>query len=112
MLCFRKTFEIWYPPSSETLVFPLSDIGNPKPVPAAKVFIDGTEAGATDNGGNFLHKLSKLPGTEVHVTVEKEAAGYRVEPWKESFVTKLGQPGTVERYRFTMRKLMGMLAAP
>ena len=71
-----------------------------KPAPAARVFIDGAEVGVTDNDGHFLQKLSKLPGTEVQVAVEKEAAGYRVDPWKDSFVTKLTQPGIIERYGF------------
>ena len=71
-----------------------------RPAPGATVFIDGTQVGATDDSGHFLQKLSKLPGAEVHVAVEKEADGLRVEPWKDSFVTKLTQPGTVERYGF------------
>ena len=71
-----------------------------KPVPAANVLVDGTQAGTTDDSGRFLQKLTKLPGTEVQVAVEKEAGGYRVDPWKDSFVTKLTQPGTIERYEF------------
>ncbi len=71
-----------------------------KPVPGATVVIDGSQVGTTDDGGQFLQKLSKLPGTEVQLAVEKEAGGYRVDPWKDSFVTKLTQPGTIERYRF------------
>jgi tetratricopeptide (TPR) repeat protein len=71
-----------------------------KPAPAAKVFVDGSEVGATDDSGHFLMKLSKLPGAEVQVAVEKEANGYRVDPWKDSFVTKLTQPGVIERYEF------------
>ena len=71
-----------------------------KPASAAKVLIDGTQAGTTDDGGRFLQKLSKQPGAEVQVAVEKEASGYRVDPWSDSFVTKLTQPGTVERYAF------------
>ena len=71
-----------------------------KPAPAANVIIDGAQVGTTDSSGHFLQKLSKLPGTEVHVAVESDAAGYRVDPWKDSFVTKLTQPGTIERYGF------------
>jgi len=60
-----------------------------KPVSQAKVFVDGTQIGSTDDRGYYLQKMQKLPGQEVQVAVTKEASGYRIESWKDSFVTKL-----------------------
>lgn len=71
-----------------------------KPSPQAKIVIDGTPVGETDGSGHFLQKLQGLPGAEVKVTVEKKATGYRIDPWSDSFVTKLTKKGAVERYSF------------
>jgi len=69
-----------------------------KPVSQAKVFVDGTQIGSTDDRGYYLQKMQKLPGQEVQVAVTKEASGYRIESWKDSFVTKLPKQGIVEKY--------------
>lgn len=71
-----------------------------EPAPQAKIAVDGTEVGATDGSGHFLQTLQALPGAEVQVTVEKEAAGYRIDRWSDSFITKLTKAGVVERYSF------------
>jgi tetratricopeptide (TPR) repeat protein len=71
-----------------------------KPVPQAKVLVDGVESGATDSNGYFLNRISRQPGAEVFLAVQKEATGYQIEPWKYSFVVKLPKQGAVERYPF------------
>ena len=71
-----------------------------QPASRAKVQIQGTEVGATDQNGHFLNKLQQLPGTEVTVAVNHATAGYRITPWQHAFVTKLPQDGAVERYAF------------
>jgi len=71
-----------------------------KPVPQAKVLLDGIESGATDNNGYFSKRVSRQPGAEVRLAVQKEATGYQIEPWKGSFVVKLPKEGAVERYPF------------
>jgi len=71
-----------------------------KPVSQAKVSVDGTQVGSTDDRGHYLQKMQKLPGQEVQVAVSKEATGYRIDSWKESFVTKLPKEGVVEKYSF------------
>ena len=44
--------------------------------------------------------MLRKSGAEVEVAVYKEAAGYRIEPWKDSFVTKLPKQGAVHTYSF------------
>ena len=71
-----------------------------KPVAQAKVLLDGIESGATDSNGYFSKRISRQPGAEVLLAVQKEARGYQIEPWKDSFVVKLPKEGAVERYPF------------
>ncbi|UCH20838.1 MAG: PEGA domain-containing protein [Deltaproteobacteria bacterium] len=71
-----------------------------KPAPQAEVLVDGVAVGVTDSSGHFSQKLQKQPGAEVEVAVHKEASGYRIEPWKDSFVTKLPKAGAVHTYAF------------
>ena len=71
-----------------------------QPASQAKIFFDGNEVGSTDTNGRFSQQLKKLPGEEVRVSVQKDAHGYRIEPWEDSFVTKLPKNGTVEAYVF------------
>ncbi len=66
----------------------------------AKVLIDGDELGMTDNSGYFSKKIKKQPGSEIQVSVHKEARGYDIEPWKDSFVLKLPKDGVVDTYKF------------
>ena len=71
-----------------------------KPVSQAKVLIDGIELGTTDGNGYFSKRIKKQPGAEVEVAVSKEIAGYRIEPWKDTFVVKLPKQGAVDTYPF------------
>ena len=71
-----------------------------KPAPQAKVLLDGAEYGATDSNGYFSKRIKRQPGAEVFVAVQKEATGYDIEPWKDSFVVKLPKEGAVDRYPF------------
>jgi len=71
-----------------------------KPVAQAKVLLDRIESGATDSNGYFSKRISRQPGAEVLLAVQKEARGYQIEPWKDSFVVKLPKEGAVERYPF------------
>src|SRR3712207_6025223 len=69
-----------------------------EPAAQAKVLLDGKELGLTDAQGTLVKELRKKAGTEPEVTVLKEAPGYRIEPWKASFLVKLpkeGQPNKV-----------------
>ena len=71
------------------------------PVSGAKVFVDGKEAGSTGPDGSFSKKLKRKPGVEVKLGVEKKAPGYRIEPWKDSFVIKAPDKGkSSEPYSF------------
>lgn len=72
-----------------------------KPAPHAKVLLDGVESGITDKDGNFSQRVKRQPGAEVHVAVRKDTPGYRVEPWKQSFLVKLPKGNSVEIYPFT-----------
>lgn len=65
-----------------------------------RVLIDGDELGITDNSGYFSKRIKKQPGSEIHVSVHKEARGYNIEPWKDSFVLKLPKDGVVDTYKF------------
>ena len=71
-----------------------------KATPQAKIIVDGNPVGETDGSGHFLQKLKALPGAEVQVAVEKEAPGYRIDRWSDSFITKLPKEGALERYTF------------
>ncbi len=70
------------------------------PTAGAKVLINGIEEGLTDSNGQFLKVLSKKPGVQISLSVVKEIPGYRIEPWKDSFVMKLPEKGAVDRYSF------------
>lgn len=63
-----------------------------QPVPQAIVVVDREQLGVTDAQGLFAKQIRKKAGAEVEVTVTKEMPGYRIEPWKTSFLVKLNQP--------------------
>lgn len=65
-----------------------------------RVLIDGNEMGITDNSGYFSKRITKQPGSEIQVSVHKEARGYNIEPWKDSFVLKIPKDGVVDTYEF------------
>ena len=67
-----------------------------KPASQARVMLDGNEVGSTDTDGRFNQRIKKQPGEEVRVSVHKEAEGYRIKPWENTFVTKLPKAGAVE----------------
>src|SRR5256714_8270784 len=70
-----------------------------QPAPQAKVIVDREELGVTDSRGLFTQRLRKKAGTEVEVTVSKEAPGYRIEPWKTAFLVKLPKGDQIVSYR-------------
>src|SRR5213595_3208 len=70
-----------------------------QPAPQAKVIVDREELGTTDARGLFAQRLRKKAGTEVEVTVSKEAPGYRIDPWKTSFLVKLPKGDQIVTYR-------------
>jgi tetratricopeptide (TPR) repeat protein len=70
-----------------------------QPAPQAKVVVDREELGATDARGLFTQRLRKKAGTEVEVTVSKEAPGYRIEPWRTAFLVKLPKGDQIVTYR-------------
>jgi hypothetical protein len=67
-----------------------------QPVPQASVVVDHEQLGVTDAKGLFAKQIRKKAGAEIEVTVSKEMPGYRIEPWKTSFLVKLNQAA----YRF------------
>jgi len=71
-----------------------------QPVPQATVAVDREVLGVTDGQGVFARQLTKKPGAEIDVTVTKEMHGYRIEPWKTSFLVKLAKDGQASAYRF------------
>ena len=70
-----------------------------EPAAQAKVVLDGEELGVTDAQGVLAKELDKKAGTEIEVTVTKEAPGYRIEPWKSTFLVKLGKDGQTSKVR-------------
>jgi hypothetical protein len=71
-----------------------------RPANQAKVAVDGKEQGFTDANGDFSKILRKKPGAEVEVTVSSEIPGYRITPWKGSFLMKLPKSGKMDTYAF------------
>ena len=71
-----------------------------QPAAQAKVTVDGVEEGVTGADGAFTKTLTKKPGADVTVVVSKEMPGYRISPWKTTFLMKLPKDGAVELYSF------------
>jgi len=70
-----------------------------QPAAQAKVAVDREQVGVTDAQGVFAQQLRRKAGSEVEVTVSKEAPGYRVEPWKTTFLVKLPKGDQIDTYR-------------
>ncbi|MGH8707896.1 MAG: hypothetical protein ACREVD_07545, partial [Burkholderiales bacterium] len=70
-----------------------------EPVPQAKVVVDREELGLTDAQGVLAKQLRKKAGAEIEVAVSKEMPGYRIEPWKSTFLVKLPKEGQTDTYR-------------
>ena len=70
-----------------------------QPAAQAKVTVDREELGVTDAQGVFKQQLRKKAGSEVEVTVIKEAPGYRIDPWKATFLVKLPKGDQIDTYR-------------
>src|SRR3954468_21314662 len=71
-----------------------------QPAAQAKVIVDREELGVTDAQGVLKKEIRKKAGAELEVTVSKEQPGYRIEPWKTSFMVKLPKDGQPNTYRF------------
>ena len=70
-----------------------------QPAAQAKVIVDREELGVTDSQGVLAQRLRKKAGSEVEVTVTKEAPGYRIDPWKATFLVKLPKGDQIDTYR-------------
>jgi tetratricopeptide (TPR) repeat protein len=70
-----------------------------QPAAQAKVALDREEVGVTDAQGVFAKQIRKKAGSEVEVTVSKEAPGYRIDPWKTTFLVKLPKGDQIDTYR-------------
>jgi len=70
-----------------------------QPAAQAKVSVDREELGVTDAQGRFAQQLRKKAGSEIEVTVSKEAPGYRIDPWKTTFLVKLPKGDQIDTYR-------------
>jgi tetratricopeptide (TPR) repeat protein len=71
-----------------------------QPAAQAKVVVDREELGVTDAQGIFKKELDKKAGAEIELMVSKEMPGYRIEPWKTSFLVKLPKENQTDTYRF------------
>lgn len=71
-----------------------------QPAAQAKVVLDGKELGVTDSQGALAQQVRKKAGAEIDLTVSKEAPGYRIEPWKTTFLVKLPRDGQANKYLF------------
>jgi tetratricopeptide (TPR) repeat protein len=69
-----------------------------QPVAQARVAVDGVEEGVTGSDGTFVKVLTRKPGAEVSVVVTKEMPGYRISPWKTTFLMKLPKKERRDRY--------------
>jgi hypothetical protein len=70
-----------------------------QPAAQAKVTVDNEEQGQTGADGTFSKTIRKKPGADVEVAVAaKEQPGYRIKPWKGSFLMKLPKSGTADTY--------------
>jgi hypothetical protein len=70
------------------------------PAARASVMVDGVEVGLTDDSGTYSGVIRKKPGAEVQVSVIMNTPGYKVTPWKDSFVMKTPAKDTVDIYPF------------
>jgi hypothetical protein len=70
-----------------------------EPAAQAKIVVDREVLGLTDAQGMFAKQIRKKAGAEIDVTVSKEMPGYRIEPWKSSFLVKLPKEGQANTYR-------------
>ena len=86
--------------TGEKLEFKVKARMDGQPAAQAKVTVDNEEQGFTGADGTLSKILKKKPGVEVQVIVSKEMPGYRIKPWKGSFVMKLPKAGTVDVYAF------------
>jgi tetratricopeptide (TPR) repeat protein len=84
--------------SGEKLEFKVKARMDGQPVAQAKVTVDNEEQGFTGEDGIFSKTLRKKPGVDVEVIVSKEMPGYRIKPWKGTFVMKRPKSGKVETY--------------
>ena len=71
-----------------------------QPAAQAKVTVDKEEQGLTGTDGMFSKIIKRKPGVEVEIIVSKEMPGYRITPWKGTFVMKLPKAGTTDVYAF------------
>lgn len=71
-----------------------------KPATEAKVVVDKMEEGVTDENGQFAKIMKKKPGREIQISLIKEAPGYRIEPWQESFIMKIPPKDGMDKYTF------------
>src|SRR2546426_762479 len=71
-----------------------------QPAAQAKVVVDREELGVTDAQGVLAKQIRKKAGAEIELTVSKEMPGYRIEPWKSTFLVKLPKEGQTNTYRF------------
>jgi tetratricopeptide (TPR) repeat protein len=71
-----------------------------QPAAQAKVVLEREQLGVTDEKGLLVKQVSRKAGTELELTVTKEAPGFRIEPWKSTFLVKLPKDGQANKYRF------------
>jgi tetratricopeptide (TPR) repeat protein len=98
MMCLA--FLLFACTGGEKLDFKVKARMDGQPAAQARVTVDNEELGFTGADGILSKTLIKRPGTDVEVVVSKEMPGYRIKPWKTTFVMKLPKSGAVDTYEF------------
>ncbi len=71
-----------------------------QPLAQVRVTVDNEEQGLTNADGAFSKVIKKKPGADVEVVVAGEMPGYRIKPWKTTFLMKLPKSGAADIYAF------------
>lgn len=74
---------------------------NGQPTSDAQVEVDGNPGGTTDAQGRLSVIVQRKSGATTGVRVTKTLAGYRTEPWSQTFVVKQKKEPDADRYEFS-----------
>lgn len=86
--------------AGEKLELEVKAVMDGQPAAQVKITVDGKDVGTTDANGHFSKAIRKKPGADVEVVASKEQPGYRIQPWKGTFLMKLPKSGAVDKYSF------------
>jgi len=86
--------------AGEKLELEVKAVMDGQPADQVTITVDGKDVGTTDANGLFSKAIRKKPGADVEVVASKEQPGYRIQPWKGTFLMKLPKSGAVDKYSF------------